>query len=677
MKLPKIEECVDVEPSHARSQEEEEKERRWNIRLSNAGAYLTLFLLCVIALSAWQGDTATTKYAAIALGVVVFLMLCAFNPKYRFAPKLHYIGGWIPFSLLAAGAWLYWGGSYNYGLDSLLLGVYFVAAIMCVPEMRRWLSALCFRLFVYVLGVIKRVPKLRQRLSALGPIQPHPLRGMLGLQFAVIFLFSFWFIASAFDFFNASPPLPRDPARFRTLRDDWRYRDLKVGMALSGGGYRAALMHAGTLDAFERLHVPVTHVTSVSGGSIIGAFYAAGGTPAEFRRAVAEGRFNLTREMTNFFNAVRIITPAQLPWTKTKLLPFGDFARTDVQAELLDKVLLNKTTFAELEQEGAPRLMVCATDLYSGASIGMSKQGVLRRFMIKPGEKDAYVNVNDPEENCTFVECDDGYPLNAHLSQVVAASGAFPGAFNAIKEQIMLDGGPRRQPVLLADGGLSDNSALTVMAFANARALWNLDVAVSSDASALFNKREEIMAFAEVSRAVDIVYANVGVRRELSKSCPTNKTQLLLTPGKYTDLGGERSGRLGPAVEEAVARLDGPALGFACDLLSESGARGEIETLKGAALAGDVAARLRLAELLRKELDLSLTAFTVAPTLEDHFDGETTGRLYRLGQLMVLLEWGHIRDVLEMKLREKAGAAASEVALRDAPPADASARRTQ
>jgi predicted acylesterase/phospholipase RssA len=462
------------------------------------------------------------------------------------------------------------------------------------------------------------------------------------------------------------------------MRADWRYRDLKIGMALSGGGYRAALMHAGALDAFEHLQVPVTHLTSVSGGSIIGAFYAAGGHPAAFRDAVAQGRFNLTREMTNFFNTLYIISPARLPWTKTNLLPTREYARTDVQAYLLDKVLLGEMTLDGLEREGAPRLMVCATDLYSGASIGMSKQGVLRRFMIKPGEKDAYVNVSAPAENCTFVEGDSGYPFNAPLSQVVTASGAFPGAFNAIREEIMLGGGPERQPVLLADGGLSDNSALTVMAFATARAKgWDLDMAVSSDASALFNKRDDIQALGEVTRAVDIVYANVGVRRDSGGSCPFNKTQLLLTPGKYTDLGGEKSDRLRPAVEEAVERLDESALSLACDILSQTAAHGELETLKGAALAGDPAARRRLVELFHAELDASLNAFTTAPTLEDNFGSETTGRLYRLGQLLVLLEWGHMREELEKKLNEKTGAARGEVARHDATPAGAQARRTQ
>ena len=54
------------------------------------------------------------------------------------------------------------------------------------------------------------------------------------------------------------------------------YLGKKIGLALSGGGYRAATYHIGTLRALHRLgildHVDV--LSSVSGGSITAAYYA-------------------------------------------------------------------------------------------------------------------------------------------------------------------------------------------------------------------------------------------------------------------------------------------------------------------------------------------------------------------------------------------------------------------
>ena len=49
----------------------------------------------------------------------------------------------------------------------------------------------------------------------------------------------------------------------------------KIGLALSGGGYRAAAYHIGTLRALHKLNVldKVDVISSVSGGSITAAYY--------------------------------------------------------------------------------------------------------------------------------------------------------------------------------------------------------------------------------------------------------------------------------------------------------------------------------------------------------------------------------------------------------------------
>ena len=53
-------------------------------------------------------------------------------------------------------------------------------------------------------------------------------------------------------------------------------KDKKIGLALSGGGYRAAAYHIGTLRALNRLGVldKVDVISAVSGGSITAAYYA-------------------------------------------------------------------------------------------------------------------------------------------------------------------------------------------------------------------------------------------------------------------------------------------------------------------------------------------------------------------------------------------------------------------
>src|ERR1700757_2553936 len=69
----------------------------------------------------------------------------------------------------------------------------------------------------------------------------------------------------------------------------------KLGLALSGGGFRASLYHLGLLRFLRDagLLSQVTHITSVSGGSIMAAHLALNwgrynGEPKEFDAAAAE-----------------------------------------------------------------------------------------------------------------------------------------------------------------------------------------------------------------------------------------------------------------------------------------------------------------------------------------------------------------------------------------------------
>jgi predicted acylesterase/phospholipase RssA len=51
---------------------------------------------------------------------------------------------------------------------------------------------------------------------------------------------------------------------------------LRIGLALSGGGFRASIFHLGVIRRLEELGImpEVSVISSVSGGSIIAAYYA-------------------------------------------------------------------------------------------------------------------------------------------------------------------------------------------------------------------------------------------------------------------------------------------------------------------------------------------------------------------------------------------------------------------
>src|SRR5688572_21721998 len=84
-------------------------------------------------------------------------------------------------------------------------------------------------------------------------------------------------------------------------------RDVLVGVALSGGGSRAALFGAAGLEALGRLPVPgggsvleqVAYLSSVSGGSVAAAAYVSQKPPRETPVLTPEGA--LTDDYQTFF----------------------------------------------------------------------------------------------------------------------------------------------------------------------------------------------------------------------------------------------------------------------------------------------------------------------------------------------------------------------------------------
>ncbi len=145
---------------------------------------------------------------------------------------------------------------------------------------------------------------------------------------------------------------------------------------MSGGGYRAALVHAGVVDALGKLGVPVTNMSSVSGGSIIASYLSRGGAPTAFRDAVADGRFRMTRDLLAFENLVRLPSPVRAPGIDVDLWPFfGHFSRLDVQANLVNRVLLDDGKSQSTTTNKGPALMICMTDLTYGLSVGAIDEG--------------------------------------------------------------------------------------------------------------------------------------------------------------------------------------------------------------------------------------------------------------------------------------------------------------
>lgn len=64
----------------------------------------------------------------------------------------------------------------------------------------------------------------------------------------------------------------------------------KVGLVLSGGGAKG-LAHIGVLKQLEKNHIPIDYIIGTSMGSVVGAMYAAGYSPAEIEQIVLTPEF--------------------------------------------------------------------------------------------------------------------------------------------------------------------------------------------------------------------------------------------------------------------------------------------------------------------------------------------------------------------------------------------------
>ena len=87
--------------------------------------------------------------------------------------------------------------------------------------------------------------------------------------------------------------------------------ELLIGIALSGGGSRAAVFGAAGLEALGRLRAPgggslleeTRYLSSVSGGSVAAAYYASHKPPKEIPVLTPQGDY--TSEYQAFFKLVR------------------------------------------------------------------------------------------------------------------------------------------------------------------------------------------------------------------------------------------------------------------------------------------------------------------------------------------------------------------------------------
>jgi predicted acylesterase/phospholipase RssA len=232
-----------------------------------------------------------------------------------------------------------------------------------------------------------------------------------------------------------------------------------IALSLSGGGYRAAAFHLGTLDVLERLGLlrDVRILSTVSGGTFTACRYALAAARGEPFAAFFASVFTFLARTNVIEQAVaRLGKPRVSPRRHTLIT-----AAADVYA---DPAFLGDARFGTLidGRFHVRELILNATELRTGLAFRFQ----LSRRRARIGNRYVWIDRDDARR--------------IRLADIVAASSCFPGAFEPIAFPEDWDvsaveppklHGPAAGPELpLMDGGIYDNQGIQGLLLAAGRA---------------------------------------------------------------------------------------------------------------------------------------------------------------------------------------------------------------
>ncbi len=264
----------------------------------------------------------------------------------------------------------------------------------------------------------------------------------------------------------------------------------KIGLALSGGGFRASLFHIGVLAYLAERDV-LRHVqvlSCVSGGSIIGAHYYLEvrnllKTKAD-REITRDDYIAIVQRIAHDFLAgvqqnVRTRVLAGL-WTNLKMMLWPNYSRTERLGELLERKIFSRVDDGESrkarwltklfvspkgESDGfvpkydnwrrrnkVPVMILNATTLNTGHNWQFTASWMGE----PPAGIDAEIDGNYRLRRMYYDEAPPAY-RRVRLGHAVAASACVPGLFEPLVLKDLYPG----KTVRLVDGGVFDNQGVT------------------------------------------------------------------------------------------------------------------------------------------------------------------------------------------------------------------------
>lgn len=246
-----------------------------------------------------------------------------------------------------------------------------------------------------------------------------------------------------------------------------------VGVALSGGGSRASVFSAAVLEAlWQRGYIDlVTHISSVSGGSLAGSYFAANLPACGALRSPAEQGVCWREFFTDYKLAMRSHFSKSMAGRQVSQFRFASNTRLAVSLqETIDAQFLHGMTFGDLADKNTkmvndglfpPVLLINTTSYDNGRRVVFSNMclsenppAVANGIGGNPLDDPALRGLGIAPPNC-----DQPAPQAMPLSLAVTTSAAFPGFVGPITIEVPATcEGEGLEYWHLADGGLTDNS---------------------------------------------------------------------------------------------------------------------------------------------------------------------------------------------------------------------------
>lgn len=249
----------------------------------------------------------------------------------------------------------------------------------------------------------------------------------------------------------------------------------KIGLALSGGGYRAAAYHIGTLRALNRLGIldKVDVISAVSGGSITAAYYALHKDDYKvfedsFINKLKRGVLRTSISYLVLLICALLLVCCFISWWLLIpeviillicwywILPVSCFIECSY-----NRLFFKKKKLSDLPQK--PLVAINATDVSNGKLYTFSQLKMSGYPYYKNGD-----NTSSPFDNRQFA-----------IAKAVMASSCVPFAFSPIKISKKFCKEDTKTPILI-DGGLYDNQGTHKLS--TPKSLYHTDYIIVSDA---------------------------------------------------------------------------------------------------------------------------------------------------------------------------------------------------